>query len=151
MLGGFRLSLDDLEIAGFHQTRRHSLLAFPILHCHTPCTRQQLASTFWPDSSESQALTNLRRELHHLEQHLPHFDAFVLVERRRVQWQIDASCQTDVAEFERPIQTAAKAAARARLSASSRCSDNKLARLFTATAASGLILTACSYAAIAPS
>ena len=36
----------------------------------SPQTRQRIAGLFWPDSTDAQALTNLRRELHHLRRTL---------------------------------------------------------------------------------
>lgn len=45
------------------QPRLQSLLAYLLLHRFTPQARQHVAFTFWPDSSEAQALTNLRKQL----------------------------------------------------------------------------------------
>jgi DNA-binding SARP family transcriptional activator len=52
------------------------LVAFLALHAGSPQARQRIAGLFWPDSTEAQALTHLRRELHHLRQVLgddPHW------------------------------------------------------------------------------
>ena len=47
-----------------------ALVGFLVLHAGVPQTRQRLAGLFWPDSTDAQALTNLRRELHHLRRTL---------------------------------------------------------------------------------
>ena len=47
-------------------SRTVALLAFLAVHAGLPQTRQRIAGLFWPDSTDAQALTNLRLELHHL-------------------------------------------------------------------------------------
>ena len=47
-------------------SRTIALVAFLVTHADAPQTRQRIAGLFWPDSTDEQALTNLRRELHHL-------------------------------------------------------------------------------------
>ena len=49
-------------------SRTVALVAFLVLHAGSPQPRQRIAGLFWPDSTDAQALTNLRRELHHLRQ-----------------------------------------------------------------------------------
>ena len=44
------------------------LVAFLVSHAGSPQPRQHIAGLFWPESTDAQALTNLRRELHHLRQ-----------------------------------------------------------------------------------
>jgi DNA-binding SARP family transcriptional activator len=48
--------------------RTLALVAYLVMRAGTAQPRQQLAAMFWPDSSDAQALTNLRRELHALRQ-----------------------------------------------------------------------------------
>ncbi|MFF0813738.1 ATP-binding protein [Rhodococcus sp. NPDC003318] len=52
--------------AATRSPRSVALLAFLVAHAGVPQPRQRIAATFWPDSPDGQALTNLRRELHHL-------------------------------------------------------------------------------------
>ena len=49
-------------------SRAVALVAFLAVHAGSPQSRQRIAGTFWPESTDAQALTNLRRELHHLRQ-----------------------------------------------------------------------------------
>ena len=71
LLGGFQIGTPAGLLAGFHNTRLQSVLTYLILARSTPQARQQLAYLFWPDSSDSQARTNLRNVLHLLRTHLP--------------------------------------------------------------------------------
>ena len=48
--------------------RSVALLGLLISRTGSPQSRSAIAGAFWPDSSERQALTNLRRELHDLRQ-----------------------------------------------------------------------------------
>lgn len=80
--------------------RQQSLLAYLLLRCRSPQPRQKLAFLFWPDSEESQARTNLRRELHHLRQALPDEQTFLCVDSKTLQWLPDAPFSLDVDNFE---------------------------------------------------
>ena len=64
---GARTVVDDAtgEIRS-RSSRTLALIALLASHAGTPQPRARIAGTFWPDSPEPQALTNLRRELHHL-------------------------------------------------------------------------------------
>jgi DNA-binding SARP family transcriptional activator len=79
-----------------------------VLHRHAPQPRRYLASLFWPDASESQALTNLRNLLHKLRQVLPDSDQFLQTDLQTVQWHPDAPCTLDVADFTRLIRSSAR-------------------------------------------
>ncbi len=48
--------------------RAVALVAFLALYAGSPQPRHRIAGLFWPESADAQALTNLRRELHHLRQ-----------------------------------------------------------------------------------
>jgi DNA-binding SARP family transcriptional activator len=48
--------------------RTVALVGFLVAHAGSPQMRQRIAGLFWPDSTDAQALTNLRRELHNLRQ-----------------------------------------------------------------------------------
>lgn len=112
LLGGFCLSCADKPVVGVTAERPQALLAYLVLHRDIPQTRQRLAFQFWADSTEAQARTNLRRELHHLRQGLPDADRYLLAEAKTLQWNPHAPFVLDVAEFERAF-AAAEAAERA--------------------------------------
>jgi hypothetical protein len=59
---------DDEAGVQVHSSHAVALVAFLAAHAGAPQPRQRIAGMFWPDSTDPQALTNLRRELHHLRQ-----------------------------------------------------------------------------------
>jgi DNA-binding SARP family transcriptional activator/tetratricopeptide (TPR) repeat protein len=79
-------------------TRSVALLAYLALHGGAPQTRRHLAGLFWPDSTEAQARTNLRRELHHLRAALAD-DPSLVVAQTTLSWRDRPSCRVDVRVF----------------------------------------------------
>lgn len=104
LLGGVDLRLGDLRIAPLDSARAESLLAYLLLHRDAPQQRQHLAFTLWPDSSESQARTNLRHVLHNLRRALPDLDRFIDVGPRTLSWRSEASLWLDVDAFEQAVE-----------------------------------------------
>src|SRR5579859_5359689 len=84
--------------------RQQALLTYLVLNRRQPLSRQHLAGLFWPDSDDSQALTNLRRELHTLRRALPYADRLMAVEPGTLRWTGDAPATCDVLEFEAAIE-----------------------------------------------
>ncbi|MSP13808.1 MAG: hypothetical protein EXR62_12740 [Chloroflexi bacterium] len=109
LLGDFRLRYGDVPLAGIAIPRLQSLLAYLLLHRAAPQARQQIAFLFWPDSSEGQAHTNLRKNLYLLRQSLPDAERFLEIENQAVQWRPDAPFTLDVAAFEESLAQAKQA------------------------------------------
>jgi DNA-binding SARP family transcriptional activator/tetratricopeptide (TPR) repeat protein len=86
-------------------SRTAALIGFLALHAKSPQARQRIAGLFWPDSTEAQALTNLRRELHQLRQVLGD-EPSLLVTPRDLCWQDTPACQVDVRIFDLERQAA---------------------------------------------
>ncbi len=100
LLGGFRVLTSGGPIARLPGARQQQLIAFLILQSRgAPIARQRCAASLWPDSTDQQALTNLRRELHHLRQSWPDLDALISADTRTLAWNA-AAATTDVFEFE---------------------------------------------------
>lgn len=112
LLGDFALARNARPIPGFGSARGRSLLAYLILRRQAPQPRDRLAYLLWPDSSESQARTNLRRELHHLRKALPEADRHLHVDTTTLQWRPDAPARVDVVDFEAAVARADEAGAR---------------------------------------
>ena len=91
-------------------SRSLDLLAYLVLHAGTPQARQHLAFVFWPDSSEAQARTNLRRELHHLRGMIGDEPSLV-VESNALTWRDRPTCRVDVRVFEHECQEASRSKA----------------------------------------
>ncbi len=121
------MTCGDQAITTVNTNRLHSLLAYLALHGETP--REQLAFLLWPDSTESQARTNLRQLLHHLRRALPTDCCPLASGNHSVQWQRGPACTVDVLEFEAALSEAAAARARAD-SAAERSALECAARLY---------------------
>ncbi|MCD2195373.1 AAA family ATPase [Actinomycetospora endophytica] len=91
-------------------SRSVTLVAYLVVHATLPQTRQRIAALFWPDSADEQALTNLRRELHHLRGVLGDEPSLV-VTARDLCWQDAPSCRVDVRVFTGEHDAALAAAA----------------------------------------
>ncbi len=108
LLGDFRLVHGNTSIA-ITSVRLQALLAYLALHHDAPQHRHHIAFLFWPDSTESQARTNLRYLLHQLRSLLPDIDHYLDMKTQTLQWQSDTSFTLDVARFEGAVQRAAEA------------------------------------------
>jgi DNA-binding SARP family transcriptional activator/tetratricopeptide (TPR) repeat protein len=86
------------------------LVAFLVVHAGSPQARQRIAGLFWPESTDAQALTNLRRELHHLRQVLGDEPSLV-VTSSDLCWRDTKTCRVDVRVFDIERKAALAAAA----------------------------------------
>ena len=93
-----------------HSSRAAALVAFLVTHAGSPQARQRIAGLFWPESTDAQALTNLRRELHHLRQIL-RAEPSLVVTPRDLCWRDTETCLVDLRIFDIERQAAASAAA----------------------------------------
>lgn len=107
LFGGFQLTLNGEYISGLTRPRGKSLLAYLILHHETPQERAHLAYTFWPESSDKQARTNLRRELHYVRQCHPLFNDSLISDIHSIQWIMPRDSTLDTQEFSRLVQASA--------------------------------------------
>lgn len=107
-LGDFRIVSGEEVVSGIDTPRLQSLLAYLVMHSGIPQPRSHLAFTFWLDSTESQARTNLRKQLHYLRRALPDADRFVYADAQVLEWRSDAPFTLDVTEFESAITDAEK-------------------------------------------
>lgn len=78
--------------------RTLALLGFLALHAGVPQPRGRIAAAFWPDSTEQQALTNLRRELHQLRRVLDD-DPALVVTTTDLAWRDSSTCRVDLWAF----------------------------------------------------
>ncbi|MFZ5879761.1 MAG: AfsR/SARP family transcriptional regulator, partial [Chloroflexota bacterium] len=102
LLGGFRLEYEGRQI---DISRRESLLRLftrLLLESDHPLPRKMLAYTLWPDMTETEALSNLRRHLYLIRQLLPpaHQEQLV-ISPRSVTWKCSPLSWLDVIAFER--------------------------------------------------
>ena len=100
LLGNFQFLANEQPVRGFNSPRLQSFLAYLILNSAAPLPRRQLAFLFWPDNSEEQARTNLRKFIHFLRQALPDPDVFLISDGKTLQWNSSAPYQLDVAQLQ---------------------------------------------------
>jgi DNA-binding SARP family transcriptional activator len=81
LLGEKAIIDDEAGSVQARSSRAVVLVAFVAVHAGSPQSRQRIAGLFWPESTDAQALTNLRRELHHLRQVLGNEASLVVTPR----------------------------------------------------------------------
>ncbi len=92
---------DGRSAARLPSARQQQLIAFLLLHARgAPVQRQRIAGSLWPESSDAQALTNLRRELHQLGEGWPKLDALVDAGSRTLAWCGEHGATVDLVAFE---------------------------------------------------
>lgn len=109
LLGHFHLVCGGEPVTTLSAPRRQLLLAYLLLHPDVALSRRRVAFHLWPDSDESQALTNLRKQLHHLRRELPEAGRFLQVDSQRVRWRADVPYRLDVDRFEEALAQAEEA------------------------------------------
>ncbi len=111
LLGDFSLLSGDTPVTTMHVARLQSLLAYLVLHRTAPQARSHLAFLMWPDSTEAQAHSNLRKVLSQLRQALPYATHFVSANRQILQWQPapEVIFTLDIEDFERALARASQA------------------------------------------
>ncbi len=112
LLGEFRIDYDGAPVDGLTRPRCQALLAYLLLHRDAPQSRRHLAFLLWPDSSEAQALTNLRHVLHDLQAALPDPDEgrWLTATPQTLQWDRTAPLDLDLIAFEQGTRGNASAA-----------------------------------------
>jgi len=108
LLGTFRLIHNNAPVTALNAPRLQKLLAYLLLNRRAPQTRQHLAFLFWPDSTEKQAYTNLRKAILALRRALPDADDCLHINKQTVGWRQEFPCTLDVAEFENALAEAAQ-------------------------------------------
>jgi DNA-binding SARP family transcriptional activator/Flp pilus assembly protein TadD len=109
LLGNFHLVYDDQPVLGLDTPRKQSFFAYLLLNRDSPQSRQQLAFTFWPDSAESQARTNLRNLLYKVREDFPLTDDFLDVKPKSLWWKGEAPVTIDLDQFNEAVQRADQA------------------------------------------
>lgn len=113
LLGEFRVLYGEEAVTGLNTPRLQALLAYLVLHREAPQARSHLSFLFWPDSTESQARTNLRKQIYHLRRVLPEAERYLYADSQVVHWQPSTAFGLDVDEFETTLARAAQEQRRA--------------------------------------
>lgn len=105
LLGAFTLSIDGKPVSGIARTRMQDLLVYLFLHRQRPSPRAVIAAALWPETSDVQALKNLRTIYARLRDLLSATDRLLAVDNQSMQWRGDA-LQVDVVDFEQRVARA---------------------------------------------
>jgi predicted ATPase/DNA-binding SARP family transcriptional activator len=96
--GGFLIEGDSAP-ALLHSPRLQTLLAYLVLHCHEPQPRSQVAFALWPDVTDSQAHSSLRRALYRLRRAWPTSQQFLRATSATLHWPDHPTLTIDVREL----------------------------------------------------
>lgn len=113
-LGECTITLDGTLIRAMDSARLQALLAYLVLYRDAAQSRRRVAFLFWPDTSDKQALTNLRQLLHRLRARLPDADTYLDLSNNQIQWRPESPCVVDVSLFESAVARASEASGTAR-------------------------------------
>ncbi len=106
ILGGFSIHRGDEALTGIERPSLQKLLVFLLLHRGQAVNRSKMAFTFWPDSNEKQALSNLRNLYFQLRHALPDLQKYFSADRVSFKWHEEAPFILDAAIFEDLIDRA---------------------------------------------
>ncbi|GAC1429014.1 MAG: BTAD domain-containing putative transcriptional regulator [Candidatus Velthaea sp.] len=101
--------------------RAHTVLALLALRHERPVPRSALAALLWPDVTDEEARTNLRRHLYLIVRTLPADAHALLLTKSSAQWNPDARISCDVVEFLVAARTLGRHTEAARLYAGELC------------------------------
>ena len=110
LLGEQAITDDGAGAVRARSSRSIVLVAYLVCHAGAPQARQRIAGLLWPESTDAQALTNLRRELHHLRQVLGD-EPSLTVTSRDLCWHDSRTCRVDARVFDAERIAALAAAA----------------------------------------
>jgi DNA-binding SARP family transcriptional activator len=100
-LGNFQITIDNQPLEGIESAKAQSLLVCLFFHPFISYSRRQIACRLWPESSESQAMANLRNLLFSLRRTFPRMVQILDVQPHSIQLCSGLVYQMDVHEFEK--------------------------------------------------
>ncbi len=124
LFGNLHIVYRGESVKSVKKTRVQELLAWLLLNRSQPQSRQEIAFSFWPDCSDKQAMTNLRNALYYLKKNLPDSDPCLQIDQKTIQWNREASCYLDVADFEQSLKAADIAEKEGRVSEKISCLEH---------------------------
>jgi DNA-binding SARP family transcriptional activator len=102
LFGRFQVKLDGVDLADFGTDKNRALLAYLAVECASKHRREELASLFWPDHSETRARNSLRQALFQLRRVVdphPNKEPHLLIQANQVEFNCASDYWVDVLEF----------------------------------------------------
>jgi WD40 repeat protein/serine/threonine protein kinase/DNA-binding SARP family transcriptional activator len=106
LLGSFQATLDDEQPIHFRSSKDRALLAFLAVEADKPHDRTALAALLWPETSDTNARSNLRFTLSSLRHAIGDHDAepaYLIVRPESIQFNAASSAWVDLHELERGL------------------------------------------------
>jgi len=107
--GGFSITDGEDELRGFDRARVQELLVYLLLKRGQAIARSEIASLFWPESSQKQAFSNLRNLFYYLRQNIPNQKNFLTSDSQTITCLHEPFVFFDVAEFKADLSKAENA------------------------------------------
>ena len=108
LLGDYAVTAAGTPVPGLNAPRLQELITYLVVHHGVPQPRARIAFLFWPDTSDSQAQTNLRQLLHAVRQRLPAAEAHIDFGDRTIHWRADSPAAVDLLRFDIAVKRAAR-------------------------------------------
>lgn len=99
LLGRFEVSVDGVVLHSLRAARLQSLLGYLALQGEVPLSRQRAAFLHWPDTTEHQARTNLRRLLFQIRHEHPALAQCLRTAAGRLAWGAEITLRADVRDL----------------------------------------------------
>lgn len=109
LFGSFQVVINGKSITQFKADSARALLSYLVIEPEIAHPRESLAALFWPDSSKSTALENLRQALNRLRTAIGDKNSqqpFLLTSRKSIQINPEVDFWLDAADFMREFETA---------------------------------------------
>jgi DNA-binding SARP family transcriptional activator/tetratricopeptide (TPR) repeat protein len=106
LLGGFAIYSGNFPQSTISSRRQQMLLTYLLLNRDAAQSRQQISFMLWPDSTDTQARTNLRQLLHRLRSDCSAIEPFLYLRNQSIHWRTNDDCWVDVVEFEQLLARA---------------------------------------------
>lgn len=91
---------DGSSVGAFSLLQLQRLIAMLVLEPGERLPRSRIAFRLWPDSTEAQAHTNLRKLVHQMRRAIAEVDRFIEIDQQYVRWRTDSPSRVDVIEFQ---------------------------------------------------
>lgn len=107
LFGTLQFRFNDTSRCPLKKSGRAQLLfAYLLLNRKRSCSRDEIAYRFWPDTTDRQARTNLRKLIYDVRKLVPHLDELILIDDAHLQWQPSFPVSLDIKDFEQALAVA---------------------------------------------
>jgi DNA-binding SARP family transcriptional activator/predicted ATPase len=108
LLGDFGLTDRDGVVVPIGSQRAQALIAYLVLHRDAPQSRRQVSFVLWPDSTEAQALNNLRQLIHQIRLTWPDATQYLVADATTLTLRsgVDIALEIDIDAYDAAVAVA---------------------------------------------